>query len=259
MAAQRQRNERPAGAGDRRGAHQRARSHHGVRQLRADARPQLHRPARRRLHHHGRQRLRQEHAAPAPDRPHRAGQGRGLLRRRELHHGRAGGARAHAAPLRHPLPERRTVQLDDAGRERRPAARRVHRPHAGGDPRGGGAQARAGRPQGLRGLLSVADQRRHAEARRAGARDGARPGHPVLRRAVGGARSDQLATARRPDPRAARQPRRHHRGRHPRARQHLHDRQQQHLPRRGEPHDDRQRRPARSCATIPTTRRCAAS
>ena len=32
--------------------------------------------------------------------------------------------------LRRALPERRAVELDDAGRERRPAARRVHRPHS---------------------------------------------------------------------------------------------------------------------------------
>ena len=47
-------------------------------------------------------------------------------------------------------------------------------------------------PRRLRGVLPVRDQRRHAQARRRGARDGARPGHPLLRRAVGRPRPPQL-------------------------------------------------------------------
>ena len=93
------------------------------------------------------------------------------------------------------------------------------------------AQAGSRRAQGLRGLLSEPDQRRDAEARRIGARDRARSGNSFLRRAVGRPRSDQLAPARRLDPRAARQPRRHHRGRDARAGQHFCNRQQQHFSR----------------------------
>ena len=50
---------------------------------------------------------------------------------------------------------------------------------------------------------------------------------------------DQLAPARRPDPRAARQPGRDHRRRHPRARQHFRDRRQLRLPRRRKQNYDR--------------------
>ena len=53
-------------------------------------------------------------------------------------------------------------------------AGRVHRFESARDPRGRVPQARAGRPQGIRRLLPVADQRRHAEASRLGARHGAR-------------------------------------------------------------------------------------
>ena len=78
-----------------RGAHHRPRPDDGLRQLRAHARPQLHRPARRHLHHHGRQRLRQEHAAAPHDRPERAGQGRDAATASEnFTTRRAGGARA---------------------------------------------------------------------------------------------------------------------------------------------------------------------
>ena len=45
------------------------------------------------------------------------------------------------------------------------------------------------------------DQRRHAEARRVGSGHGSRSRHPVLRRAVGRPRPDQLAPAGRADPR----------------------------------------------------------
>ena len=71
--------------------------------------------------------------------------------------------------------------------------------------------------KGFEDFYPSRDQRRHAEARRPRPRHGARSRHPVLRRAVGRARPDQLAPARRPDPRAARQPRRDHRRGHPRA------------------------------------------
>ena len=51
----------------------------------------------------------------------------------------------------------------------------------------------------------VRDQRRHAQARRARPRHRARSGGAVLRRAVGGPRSDQLAPPRRSDPRRSRE------------------------------------------------------
>jgi ABC-type sugar transport system ATPase subunit len=62
---------------------------------------------------------------------------------------------------------------------------------------------------GLRGFEDyfLRDQRRHAEARGPRARDGARPGRPLLRRAVRRSRSRHLASARRPYPVVARQPR----------------------------------------------------
>ena len=44
--------------------------------------------------------------------------------------------------------------------------------------------------KGFEDFYPKPDQRRHAEARGAGARDGARSGHPVLRRTVGRTRSD---------------------------------------------------------------------
>ena len=77
----------------------------------------------------------------------------------------------------------------DAGGERRTAADAVHAPADGGDPRPVRVQAGAGRPRGLRRLLSERDLRRHEKARRACARDGDGPGHPLLRRTFRGARS----------------------------------------------------------------------
>ena len=76
-------------------AHHRPRPHHGVRQLRAHARSELHGRARRHLRHHGRQRLREEHVAAASHRTQRAGQGRDPVRGGELHQGRT---RAPPAP-----------------------------------------------------------------------------------------------------------------------------------------------------------------
>src|SRR5262249_8241376 len=68
---------------------------------------------------------------------------------------------------------------------------------------------------------------------------GARPRYPVLRRAFGRTGSDQLAPARRSDSGTARQPRRHHGGRHARAGQHLHHRGQRRVPGRRDPDHDR--------------------
>ena len=87
-------------------------------------------------------------------------------------------------------------------------------------------EAGAGRPRRLRGLLPLADQRRHDEAGRARARHGARSRDTVLRRAFGGARSDHLEAARRSHPPAARRPGRDHRHGHARAAEHFRDRQQ---------------------------------
>ena len=60
------------------------------------------------------------------------------------------------------------------------------------DSRGGLAEARAGGAQGIRGLLPVPDQRRHAEKSRPGAGHGVGSRSAFLRRALGGPRSDQL-------------------------------------------------------------------
>ena len=165
---------------------------------------------------------------------------------RQLHRRPGRGAGRAAQPLRHHVPGQRAVERDDAGGERRPAARAVHRSLARGDPAGRQRQARAGRAARLRGPLPVRDQRRHAEARRARPRHRARPRGAVLRRALGRARSDQLAAARRPDPVAARQPRRHGRDGVARAAEHLRDRRRLHLPRHGGAHHDRARQPARA-------------
>ena len=166
-------------------------------------------PARRHLLHHGRQRVRQEHAPPPHDRPERAGARATVWYGDvELHRGvRRRNASRLRPPLRHPVSERRAVELHDARRERRPAARAVHR----------SAPAEIGEVAalklalvGLRGFedyypseISGGMQKRAG----AGARHRARPGGALLRRAVGGARSGQLAAARRPHPVVARQPR----------------------------------------------------
>ncbi len=81
--------------------------------------------------------------------------------------------------------------LDDARREHRPAPGRIH--HAVSRPGKGDSlpEARPCRPFRFRGLLPGRDQRRHEETGRPGTRDGPRPGNPVPRRAVGGARPDK--------------------------------------------------------------------
>ena len=117
---------------------------------------------------------------------------------------------------------------------------------AAGNPRDRLAQARARGPRRLRGLLSRGDQRRHAQAGGPRARHGDGPGNPVLRRAIGRPRPDQLAPARRSDPRSARQPGRDHRHGHPRAGQHPRDRRQFGVPRPRDQKPARDRRPARS-------------
>ena len=91
--------------------------------------------------------------------------------------------------------KRRSVEFDDAGRKRRPAAARVHRSQLRADRRAGRAQAGAGGAGRFRGVLPVRDQRRHAEARRAGAGHGLGPRDPVFRRAVGGPGPDQRPAA----------------------------------------------------------------
>ena len=82
------------------------------------------------------------------------------------------------------LPERRAVELHDAGRERGLAAQGIHRPDPG-QIRYVVRSSWPGRPGRVQGLLPVGDQRGYAKARRPGPRHGARPRHPVLRRAVG--------------------------------------------------------------------------
>ena len=108
------------------------------------------------------------------------------------------------------LAENVTLPLGDLHRARRRGAGRDRRVQAG-----------AGRARRLRRLLSVRDQRRHAQACRDRAGHGARPRDPVPRRAVGGARPDQLAAPGRPDPRAAGQPGHDDRDRDARAGEHL--------------------------------------
>ena len=142
--------------------------------------------------------------------------------------------RAPPATLRSPLPGGRPVELDDARGERRPPDAGVRRRRRGGDRRARLAQALPGRSRRLRGLLPRGDQRRHDQAGWPGTRHGARPGHPLLRRAVRGSGSDQLAAPGRPHPRSARQPRRHDRRGDPRAGEHLRHRRQLRAPRRAE-------------------------
>ena len=168
---------------------------HRLWRLRDPAASRLRGPARRDLCHHGRQRLRQDHGDARDGRAEGAGARPDRDRRHQLLGGRARGARAPRAQLRHRLPERRLVELDDACRERRPAARRVHGPQPRRNPGRRGAEARPGRPRRLRGLLSLRDQRRHAQAGRGGSRAGARSELPVLRRAFGGPRPGHLFAA----------------------------------------------------------------
>ena len=78
-------------------------------------------------------------------------QGRGPLRRRELHRRRR--RRSASSMLRRrrrALPERRAVELDDAGGEHRPAARRVHRPLAA--PRSARSRRSSWRSSGCKGF-----------------------------------------------------------------------------------------------------------
>jgi phospholipid/cholesterol/gamma-HCH transport system ATP-binding protein len=113
----------------------------------------------------------------------------------------------------------------------RPAARRVHRSHAAADSRNRRAQARAGRAQGLRGLLPQPDQRRDAEALRLARAMALDP--DVLFFDLDDLILELRANSRRDD-----------RGSHPRVGQHFHDRQQVCLSGRGVPNPDRDRRSA---------------
>ena len=160
----------------------------------------LHHPARRHLRHHGRQRLRQEHAAAPPDRAAGAGRRQGLLRP---------GSLWDAEPAARKRILRRTGVLYQSGalftsmtlaENVSLPLRPIHNSAPARDPRHRLDQAGSGRPRRLRGLLSLGDLRRHDEARRPRPRHGTRSGNPILRRAVGRARSDHLARPRRPDP-----------------------------------------------------------
>src|SRR5690606_38206063 len=96
-----------------------------------------------------------------------------------------------------------------------------------------------------RGLLSGGGQRRHAQACRPRARHGAGSGGAVPGRTFGRAGPDQLAPARRSDPRAARQSGRHGGNGHARAPEHFRDRQQLGFPRPGDQEPARDGRSAR--------------
>src|SRR5207249_8979734 len=88
---------------------------------------------------------------------------------------RASGARTRgtgrlAAAAGRVLPGRRALELDDPRRERRAAATDVHAAAGSPDQRDRVAEARAGGPGWLRGVLPLRGQRRDAQAGRRGAR-----------------------------------------------------------------------------------------
>ena len=223
--------------------HQGGKPDDGLRRLRrAEGSDVFHR-SRRHLRDHGRQRLRQEYAAAPPDRPAAAGGGKGLLRDREPVGCRASGAASDSPAGRRALPVRGLVHVDDARRKHRPAAAGIYEPGREAYPCGRVLEAGAGRPRRLRGLLPLADQRRHDEAGGARPRHGARSKDTVLRRALGGSRSDHLEAARRSHPPAAGRPGCHHRHGHARAAQHFRDRQQCGLSRQRQADDHRRGRP----------------
>ncbi len=177
--------------------------------------------SRRGVRHPRRLRLRQEHAAEAHDRAQRSHLRPRLHRRRRHRHRRRRAAQRDPAPLRRDVPVGRAVRVDDAAGERPAAAGGVHRPAGRRDRPDRADEARAGRARGLHRPSPGRALRRHAEARRHRPRDGARSRDPVHGRALVRPRPHHRGVARRDDPPAVREPRRHLRHRHPRPRQHL--------------------------------------
>src|SRR5258708_40005014 len=74
--------------------------------------------------------MRQKHTAASPDWAQRARNRGGHLWRYQLHQGRPRHAGTDAASVRNPIPERGAMEFADSGRERRTAARRIHRSDA---------------------------------------------------------------------------------------------------------------------------------
>ena len=121
-----------------------------------------------------------------------------------------------AQAVRRDVPGRRAVRLAEPVRQHRLPAARAHEEDRGRDPAGRAGQDGDGRPDRGGAQVPRRDLRRHAQARRAGPRPGARPAdHPVRRaglRARPGAHRLPVAAPDRPQ----RGDRRHHPDRHPR-------------------------------------------
>ena len=155
-----------------------------------------------------------------------------------------------------PVPERRAVRLDLGRRERGVPAAPAHRLADAEIREPGAAEAGRGRPrEGLR-----QDARRplgrHAQARRPGARDGARPADPAGRRAERRARPDHLRRDRRAAARAQTEGRHHPHRRHPQHPERAAPRRRaRHAARRADPGA----RHRRTSSIAATTRWCAPS
>ena len=128
---------------------------------------------------------------------------------------------AAAAQARGDVPERRPVRLAERARERALSARSVHRPRARGEEPDRAHAAAPGRDGPCRVPDAGGALRRHAEARRHRARDGARLRHPAARRALGRPRPDHRRQPGPDHPLAAQEPGLHLRGGDPRVAEHL--------------------------------------
>ena len=157
-----------------------------------------------RLRHPRAQRHRQERHAAAHHRPDAARQRPGVRPRRRDQRADGDRAGAGAAADRVPVSERGAVRLDLGRRERRVSDAAPHQAAGPRDPR-----SRAPRSSSRSGSGSDYDKMpaasvgRHAQARRPGARDGARSADPAGRRAERRPRSDHRRRDRRAAARAS--------------------------------------------------------
>ena len=168
--------------------------------------------------------MREDHIAPAHDRPAAPGRGARNRRRRRHHACRRGPAAARAAAHRRPLPVGGVVWFTHFRGEHRLVAGGVHGPAIRDRRVARAHQTQHGEAWGLRGFHDFRAVRRDEEARGLGPCHGARRQHSVLRRAVGRARSRHLRRAGRTHRADEPQPRHHHGGGVARAVEHLHHR-----------------------------------